>query len=127
MTDDFDFELRHRLASLNAAVPVEVAGPRGVSVSPHVQPGSAARGFALGALASLVVVVLVATAVAGLTGLGPFAPAGSAGTEGAPVVSTVTDGPFELTLRSARARYATDQPVEIEASLAYRGASPWVV
>lgn len=43
-----------------------------------------------------------------------------------PLAVTVTDGPFALTIRSTKARYAVGEPIEIEAVLRYTGSAPSV-
>ena len=117
MTNDFDLEIRNRLAGLAAAVPVDAGSRLRASIAPVVRPGSTSRRFAVGALAPLVVLVL-ATVVASLSHVGPFAPAA---TGNGPATSTVRDGPFELTIKSAKSSYAPGEAVDVTASLAYRG------
>ncbi len=118
MTDDLELELRNRLAGLAAAVPVDAGSALHTPTAPVVRPGSTSRRFAVGALAPLVAVVVVAIVAASLSRIGPFAPAATGGT---PVVAAVRDGPFELTITSAKSRYALREPVEVTASLTYQG------
>lgn len=117
MTNDFDLEIRNRLAGLATAVPVEAGSALHAPIAPVVRPGSTSRRFAVGALAPLVI-VLVATVAASLSHIGPFAPTA---TGGGPVMSTVRDGPFELTITSAKSRYAPGETLEVTGSLTYRG------
>lgn len=44
-----------------------------------------------------------------------------AATSAAPVVDVVREGPFELAIESAKSRYAPSEPVDVKASLTYRG------
>ena len=120
MTGQFDAELRDRLAALAAAVPV--ASPLAVDrvTGAPVRSGSSGRRLAFGGLIPLLAIVLVATLAAGLARLGPLAPGATDGN--GPVVATVADGLFELSIRSAKARYTPDQPIKVEASLTYRGS-----
>lgn len=119
MTDDLDLdlEIRKRLAGLATAVPVDAASALHAPIAPVVRPGSTSRRFAVGAFAPLVVIV-VAAAVAILSQIGSFAPAA---TGGGPVTSTVRDGPYELSITSAKARYAPGETLDVRASLIYRG------
>lgn len=125
MTSEPDVELHERLAALAAAVPVEAPGGMTV-VSPHMRTGRTGRRFALGGFVPLIAVLVIATVVAGLAKLGPFAPGTTQGGNG-PVTSTNLDGQFELTVRSAKARYTVSEPLEIEATLVYRGAGDVVI
>lgn len=117
MTDDFDLEFRSRLAGLAAAVPVDAGSALRAPLGPVVRPGSTSRRFAVGAFTPLVVVV-VATVIASLSHIGPFAPAATSNT---PVVTTVRDGPFELTITSPKSRYELREPIGVTASLTFRG------
>lgn len=125
MTSEPDVELHERLAALAAAVPVEAPGGMTV-VSPHMRTGQTGRRFALGGFVPLIAVLVIATVGAGLAKLGPFAPGTTQGGNG-PVTSTNLDGQFELTVRSAKARYTVSEPLEIEATLVYRGAGDVVI
>ena len=119
MTEDSDLDLRNRLAGLAAAVPVDRGSTRlGAPIARVIRPGSTSRRFATSGFAPLVAIVVVTTVVASLLRIGPF---GLASTGGAPVVAAVRDGSFELTLTSTRSRYALHDPVDVTASLTYRG------
>lgn len=117
-TDDLDVDLRARLGRLASAVPVDAGNPVGSPIVSAVRPGSTSRQFAGGAFAALVLVVGVATVGASLARIGPFAPSA---TGDGPVTSTVRNGPFELTIRSARSHYAPGDVIDVKASLTYRG------
>lgn len=121
MTDQFDDELRDRLVGLAAAVPVEAPGSTTV-VKPRIRSGSMGRRLALGGLIPVLAVAVIGTVIAGVAKVGPFAPGATEGN--GPVVATTTDGPFQLSVRSAQARYAPDEPIEIEAALTYQGSEP---
>ncbi len=129
MTDHLDVELDDRLAGLAAAVPVEAPGSTTV-VRPRIRPGAMGGRFALSGLFPVLAFVVGGTILAGVARVGPFAP-GATGTlsgpteePNGPVTTTVADGPFELTIRSAKARYTHDEPIEIDAVLTYRGPDP---
>lgn len=120
MIDEFDRELRDRLARMVAAVPVaESASVERVRRGP-VQQRATAGPLGLGRLLPVVALAVIGTLVASLAGVGPFAP-GSSGQLDEPVTSTTVDGPFELTVRSPKARYVVGEPIQIEAALTYRG------
>jgi hypothetical protein len=71
----------------------------------------------------LVVLVLVVIA-ANLAGIGPFAPGASDNgpdPSNGPLSASSRVGDFELTIRSAKARYLVDEPIDVDASLAYAG------
>jgi hypothetical protein len=134
MTDRFDLELRNRLDGLAAAVPVETPGSLGKATTAGVRAGSASRLLAPAALVSLVAVVLVGIA-AGLARVGPFGPAASGANQSVGATPTKTstpsenlgqvatdhDGDFELRLASDKSSYAPDEPIDVVASLVYRG------
>jgi hypothetical protein len=120
MTDDrdLDLDLRDRLSLLAAAVPVESPG----SVAPvraRIRSGATGQRLVLSGLLPVVAVVLIGTVLVALAQVGPLSP-GVNNTNG-PVVATTTDGPFELTIRSTKARYAPSEPIDIDASLTYLG------
>ncbi len=119
MTDAFDLELRERLGRLAAAVPVDATGSVGRVAPTTVRAGSAARRAALGGLVPILTVVVAGALVAGVARIGPFAP-GATDANG-PVVTTARSGDFELSIRSAKARYTPAEPIEISASLTYSG------
>lgn len=125
MTDQLDTELRDRLAGLAAAAPVDAPGTTSV-LRPRIRSGSAGGRFAFGGLIPVLAVLVIGTVIAGLANLGPFAPESTATADppNGPVVATTSDGLFELTIRSTKARYVADEPIEIEASLTYRGSDP---
>jgi hypothetical protein len=69
-------------------------------------------------------VVVIGAFVATVVKIGPGPGDSSAGSTDAanrPIESTTRFGDFELTIRSAKARYAVDEPIEIGASLTYTG------
>lgn len=131
MTQDFDVALKDRLARVAAAVPVEPATSVGRVRKAPVQAGWTARRTALG-IVPVIAIVTVATLL-GLARIGPFAPAASgppvspAGGATGPVSMTVIDGPFELTMRSAKGRYEVGESVDVVGSLTYRGADSSVM
>jgi len=108
-----DQVLRDRLANLAAAVPVRPSSPmamvrRPVRLGPAFRPASG-RSWVLVALVATLLVAAV-----GILGSGSQPAYG-------PVVETVRQGDFELTIRSAKGLYAPGEPINIEASLTYRG------
>lgn len=120
MTESIDVELHERLSGLAAAVPVDLpAGVDRVNEAP-VRSGPTGRRLALGGVVPVLAVVLIGTLAAGLAKVGPFAPGATDGN--GPVLATMTDGAFELSIRSTKARYSPDEPVVVEASLVYRGS-----
>lgn len=127
MTDDLDVSLRRRLESLAAAVPVAPPGAIS-SVTPRAVRAGANSRLAFGGLVPVLAVLVVGTLLAGVAGIGPFAPgsspAGPSDAVNGPIEATTRSGDFALTIRSARARYAPDEPVAIEASLTYLGGEP---
>jgi hypothetical protein len=113
-----DRALRDRLASLASAVPVRPSSPaamvrRPVRLGPAFRPASG-RSWVLVA----VVAVLLVAAV-GILGSGGQPAYG-------PVVESVRQGDFELTLRTEMGRYAPGEPIDIEASLTYLGSDDGV-
>jgi hypothetical protein len=118
MTEPFDADLRDRLTALAGAVPIDPPDPM-APVRPRLSSGSTSLRLAWTGLVPVLAVVVVGTIVAGLARVGPFAP-GASQTNG-PVSTTVTNGPFELTLRSSTAHYAPGEAIHAEASLTYRG------
>lgn len=119
MNDEVDTTLRDRLAAIAAAVPVKAPGSTTV-VRPRIRSGSLGRRVATTGLVPVLAIGVIGTVIAGLAKVGPFASSATPDGNG-PVVATATNGPFELTLRSAKGRYTPDEPIEIEAALAYRG------
>lgn len=117
MTEDFEGELRDRLGSMAIAVPVEPGARLGIPVRPRVRLASTGRGFSFGALVPVVLVVAVATLLAGIAHVGPFA----AGRDASPVIVTTSDGAYELTITSAKSRYALGEAIDVKAALTYRG------
>jgi hypothetical protein len=127
MTDEFDFELRQRLDRLAAAVIVDRSGLL-VPVATSLRTGRVARRLASGLLVPAVLVALLVGLLGSGVGRRPTAtpgasPATSASTSIAndPVTTTSVDGDFELTLRSAQAKYAAGEPLDVGASLTYHG------
>jgi hypothetical protein len=130
---ELDAELSHRLARLAEAVPVS----NGHLDPVHRGAVEARQQVRLAWVTRLIALVAI-LAVAALN-VGPFGPGASqepsTGPSGLtvsgateetnpPVSATVSDGPFELTLRSAKSRYATDEPILLEATFSYSGDEP---
>jgi hypothetical protein len=123
MTDEFDVELRQRLDGLAVAVPVDRSGGL-VPVAPSMKLGRVARRFASGLLVPVALVALLAVILGPGVGKRPTmtpAPSESSKVDDGPVETTDLDGAFELTLRSAHARYGAGEPIDVEASLTYHG------
>ena len=126
MTDDFDVSLRRRLESLATAVPVAPPGAVSAVVRQPVRPRSTSR-LALAGLLPVLSVVVIGAVVATVLKIGPGPSDSSSGSTDAangPIESTTRSGDFELTVRSAKGRYAVDEPIDIDASLTYRGGAP---
>lgn len=117
MTEDLDRLLRNRIGTLANAVPVEPEGLLETPVSRRVRLGSTGRGFSIGGVVPAVLIVAVASLIAGIAHVGPFAP----GQPPSAVSMTTSDGPFELTLTSARSRYELGEVIDVKATLTYRG------
>ena len=123
MTDDFDVSLRRRLESLASAVPVAQPGEVTAVARQPVRARSTSR-LALAGLLPVLAVVVIGGIVAGVLKVGPGPGDSSAGSTDAangPIESTTRTGDFELTIRSAKARYAVDELIEIEGALTYTG------
>ena len=118
MNDPFDADLRERLATLARTVPVDTPGSV-ATVRPRFELGSTGRRQAWGGGVPVLAVLLIGTIAAGLAKVGPFAP--GAGLNVGPVSASVTDGQFQLSLLSSRARYAPDEAIDVEAALTYLG------
>jgi hypothetical protein len=111
---DLDVELSNRLARLADAVPVAAAHLDSVH-----RTAVQARQRVRMAWVTPAIALVTAAIVVGLFGVGPSARAGA--------TSTVRDGDFQLTLRSAKARYTTAEPIDVVGELTYTGASASVV
>jgi hypothetical protein len=133
MTSDLDADLRLRLARLAAAVPVTVEdiGSRPLATVQGTPPRTR---LASGAAFSAVAVALVILVAAGIL-VSRGSPSGSLlpstasalpSIEG-PAVATDRMGDYELTIRSAKGRYALGETVDIEATLSYLGSEHGVV
>lgn len=123
MTDDFDVSLRRRLESLASAVPLAQPGEVTAVSRQPVRARSTSR-LALVGLLPVLVVVVIGAVVASLLKIGPGPGDSSAGsTEAAngPIESITRSGDFELTIRSAKARYAVGEPIDIGAALTFVG------
>jgi hypothetical protein len=128
MTDDFDIELRRRLEVLAAAAPVDGTGGL-ARVAPGVRPRRAATLVPSGLLVALVLLAVIGAALSGGVGQAPTAtPATSESSppNNGPVMTTDTDGAFELTVRSAHGHVPDGEPIDVEASLTYQGPDPTV-
>lgn len=127
MTDDFDVSLRRRLEGLAAAVPAGEQGAMTSVAGARVRPGGTGQRLAHAGLGPVVAILAIGALVAGTLGIGPFAPGASDGpsagpsTPSGPVSATTRSGDFELTLRSAKARYSLNERIDVEASLTYAG------
>ena len=117
MTEDFEGELRDRLGALAAAVPIEREARLGIPERPRIRLASTSRGFSFGAVLPIVLVAVVATMLARIANVGPFA----AGPAPSAVSATTSDGPFELTITSAKSSYALGEAIDVKAALIYRG------
>ena len=124
MTDDFDVSLRRRLELLASAVPV--APPDGVAaVDPRPVRATSTGRLALAGLLPVLAVVVIGAVIATGLKLGPGPGDSSAGATDAangPIETATRSGDFRLTICSAKARYAIDEPIEIGASLVYLGS-----
>ena len=121
MTDDFDVSLRRRLEGLAVAVPV---APSGGVTSVGRQPVRARSGsrLALAGVLPVLAVVVIGAVVAGALKIGPGpddSSAGSTDVANGPIEATTRSGNFELTIGSAKGRYAVGEPIDIEAALTY--------
>ena len=124
MTDDFDASLRRRLESLASAVPVAPPGDITAVVRQPVRARSTSR-LALAGLLPVVAVVAIGAVLASVLKIGPGPGDSSAGSTDAPngpIEATTRAGDFELMIRSAKARYAVDEPIDVKASLVYLGS-----
>lgn len=120
MTDNFDTLLHDRLARLAEEVPTTPRSSIGVVAPAPVRSGSAAR-RSFGGYIPLLVLVVVGTVLASVAQLGPRSFAPGSTSENGPVVATTVDGDYELAIRSEKARYAPGEPIDLNASLTYRG------
>jgi hypothetical protein len=112
---DLDSELSSRLARLADAVPLSAGRldpvHRGAVQARHrVRMGWVTPAVALG----------IGVIVFGLFRVGPAS-------QGGAVTSTVRGGDFELTLRSAKVHYTTEEPIDVVGELAYTGTAASVV
>jgi hypothetical protein len=124
LTDDFDVSLRRRLESLAAAVPVTHSGAVTAVVRQPVRARSTSR-LALAGLVPVLAVVVIGAVLASVMKVDPSpgsSPAGPTDAANGPIAATTRSGDFELTIRSAKSRYAVDEPIDITASLVYLGA-----
>jgi hypothetical protein len=114
---DLDAELGSRLARLAESVPV-------APWLGHVEPSpvAARRQVRMAWVTPLVALAVVVVGVAVLDR--PPGPGASGSPDG--VVARKAQGPFVLELRSTKARYAPDEPIEMAASLTYLGDGPQV-
>lgn len=117
MTTPLDRDLAERLERLADAVPVD-CGP----LDPvHRSAVRARRQLRMRWLTPLVLIVVLAL-LGGIVGIGPLTTLLNG-----PISATTNVGDFELTLRSAKATYRNREPVELTATLTYRGTKPSVV
>jgi hypothetical protein len=124
MTDDFDVSVRRRLELLAASVPVGEPGEVTAVVGHPVRSRSTSQ-LALAGLFPALAVVAIGAILASVLTIGPRPGDSSAGSSDAlngPIQATTRSGDFELTIRSAKARYAIDEPIDITASLVYLGS-----
>ena len=127
MSDDFELELRERLARVAAVVPVgRPAAMERVSAG-AMAGGSTSRGLRPSGVVPVLALTVAGVVLAGIawsSRVGPGASASpdrSGGTGADPISATVTDGPFDLTIRASKSRYAVGEPIAIDAVLTYRG------
>lgn len=112
MTTPLDRDLAERLERLAAAVPV-----RAGQLDPvHATAVRARQQVRMRWLTPLVALVLVGLG-AGIVGIGPL------NILNGPIETTTRLGDFVLTFHSAKARYASGEPIELSASLTYEGPS----
>jgi hypothetical protein len=133
MTDQFDLELRDRLTRLSDAVPVPDRAPAGIVRPIPVQAINTGRVSHRGLLLPLSASAVAVVFFTAISQVGP-PPAGSgrstgtaAATPGAPStqsgqLATDRDGDFELQLTSDKSIYRPDEPINVSASLIYRGS-----
>jgi len=119
---DLDLRLRARLDRLANAVPLAEAA----QASTQVRRGPVVWVRGLPGRLTLAIGLVATVAVAVWAG-GIGRPPGPASTNDQGIESVSIDGPFELTIRSTKAVYEADEPIEVLAALAYRGAAPGVV
>jgi hypothetical protein len=134
MPDSFETELEQRLTRLSEAVPVDPARHLDQVVpAPLRGPTWVQRRTGFGAAVPALAVLAVAALLAGALKVGPSSPAATgSGSQTPPVaesldsepapVATDRDGDFELTLRAGKARYTSDEPIDVSASLTYLGS-----
>jgi hypothetical protein len=126
---DLDRDLSNRLSRLAAAVPVA----RGQLDPVHGSAVAARQAVRLAWITPLVVIVV---AILGASLLWPARqsapgatpssrPTGTppVGTGTEPPVSADRDGDFDLVLRSGKALYAPNEPIDVSAALTYRGVA----
>jgi hypothetical protein len=122
MSHLFESDLRDRLQQLAAAVPVERAAERSGAGGPTRVRASTWHS-AIGARSPLPVLAVVALAVVGvgILGIGRVTAPGGGPAGTGPVSATTIDGPFALTITSARGRYNAGDVIDVHAKLAFLG------
>ena len=115
MTTPLDRDLAERLERLAAAVPVR-AGQLDLVHAGAVRARQQLRWRWVTPLVALLLLALLA----GLIGIGTL------NVLNGPISTTTRVGDFVLTFSSAKAQYATGEPVELSASLTYVGPKPLV-
>ena len=111
---DLDTELSNRLSRLSAAVPVSAT-----HLDPVHRTAVQARQRVRMAWVTPLAVIVAVGLILGLTKLGSSGPRASATAR--TVLATDSRGAFSLTIRSAKAVYRPDEPIDVEASLAFAG------
>jgi hypothetical protein len=112
---DLDTELLNRLSRLAGAVPVSTT-----HLDPVHRTAVQVRHRIHMAWLTPAVALVIGAIVLGVFRVGPAS-------QGSGVSSTVRNGDFELTLRSAKARYTTDEPIDVVGDLTYTGSAASVV
>lgn len=112
---DLDSDLSQRLSRLAAAVPTGRLDPVHVGA---VEARHRVRMAWMTPLAALVVIVVVGSLVG--SGDTPGATSEPGGTAGS-LIAADSDGDFTLTLRSAKAVYRPNEPIDMTASLTFGG------
>lgn len=124
---DLDTDLSNRLSRLAAAVPTV----RGQLDPVHRSAVTVRQSVRLAWITPLVVIVVAIVGVSALNGPvsqptpgatpSPGPSATSAAAERQPPVAVDRDGDFELILRAGKPLYAPNEPIDVSASLTYRG------
>jgi hypothetical protein len=113
---DLDRDLSNRLGRLAQAVPVSAG-----RLDPVHRSAVAARQRVRMAWVTPLAVLVIGALVVGLAKFGSSGPGASAAPGG--FVATDARGPFSLTIRSVKTVYRPDEPIDVDAVLAFAGPS----